>query len=260
MKTQRLVLLAVILVVASPAIAGAQTNQFTPATDGVSFAAQQTPPASATSKPAEKRYLNIGADPQEPGLQPGPDEEVVVLDEDVCDDAWGTGSSKKLAGCYHKGTGAIRKKGTHVLIAIFFCGNRPGSRHIVSGKTIAIEVVEKITEKIVPIAMPTTIDWDKLREVIAEAVKNLPPPQVTVNTPVTVNVTTPPPATTTTTITGKPCFCSSTKCKVLVGIAGTGLGLGVSYAIREARRHDGTPAPIDSIVNPPTGGIRYSWR
>ncbi|MDP9249164.1 MAG: hypothetical protein M3M85_01485 [bacterium] len=93
---------------------------------------------------AQKKYLVLGGDPQELGLQPIPGvEEVFVSNEDLCDSGWGTGSGKKVSGCYRKGIAAIRNIKTRIIVAIYFCGNRPSDQHIGIGKAVPREVVEK---------------------------------------------------------------------------------------------------------------------
>jgi hypothetical protein len=87
-----------------------------------------------------KKYLKIGADPEDPTRQPNEDEEVVIADKEVCDSGWGTGSGKKVAGCYVDHTAYIRNKTTHLLIAAFPCGNKPSGKHIVEGKVVSSKV------------------------------------------------------------------------------------------------------------------------
>lgn len=95
-----------------------------------------TPSATPNQAPA-KRYLNLGADPQNADRQPiAGKEEVVVIDDDICDPAWGSGSGKKITGCYPKNSAVIRSIETKFVTAMYKCGNEPSEKHKVSGKVI----------------------------------------------------------------------------------------------------------------------------
>lgn len=105
----------------------------------VAMAVGFTAPAEAQQ---QVKYLVLGADPQASDRQPTSQEEVVVIDHDLCDPAWGTGSGKKVAGCYPVHSAVIRNKLTGIVSAMYFCGNEPGAQHLVTGKVIpAAELV-----------------------------------------------------------------------------------------------------------------------
>ncbi|MDP2789215.1 MAG: hypothetical protein Q8O46_04210 [bacterium] len=89
-----------------------------------------------------RKYLVLGADPQARNRQPiTGKEEVVIIDTDLCDPGWGTGSGKKVAGCYPVGSAVLRDKITGFVTAMYVCGNEPGSQHRVTGKVVPPEVV-----------------------------------------------------------------------------------------------------------------------
>lgn len=85
-----------------------------------------------------KKYLNLGADPQAKDRQPGINEEVVIIDTDICDSGWGNGSGTKIAGCYPKNSAVIRDKTTGFVTAMFRCGNEPSDKRTVTGKVVII--------------------------------------------------------------------------------------------------------------------------
>jgi hypothetical protein len=98
-------------------------------------ASAQTP----TTTPV--KYLVLGGDPANQGRQPGVGEEVVVAEKAICDTAVGftTGKSGRVKGCYAPKTAAIRRVDNHELVAIFWCGNEPGTKGIVvEGKVVAL--------------------------------------------------------------------------------------------------------------------------
>ncbi|MEK7140727.1 MAG: hypothetical protein AAB815_02995, partial [Patescibacteria group bacterium] len=74
----------------------------------VAFSLLGFSPAEAQAPTAPKKYLVLGADPQAKNRQPTAEEEVVIIDHDICDEGWGTGSGKKVAGCYPKHSAVIR--------------------------------------------------------------------------------------------------------------------------------------------------------
>ena len=86
------------------------------------------------------KYLIPGGDPQDKNRQPMAGEEVVLSNSDLCDPGWGTGSGRRVAGCYPHGTAAIRRVSDHVVTAIYFCGNSPIGRIVVEGKLLPIPV------------------------------------------------------------------------------------------------------------------------
>lgn len=96
----------------------------------------------STAATAPKRhYLNLGADPQNPGRQPiAGKEHLVAVDQDLCDKGWGTKSGKKAAGCYPRGTLAIVDNATNAIVAVYYCGNEPSEHHVVTGKIVPVEV------------------------------------------------------------------------------------------------------------------------
>ena len=96
----------------------------------------------ATTKPTVVKYLILGADPQAKDRQPTSDEEVVIIDQDICDPGWGTGSDKKVNGCYPKNSAVIRNKATGFVTAMYVCGNEPSEKHTIAGKVVpATELV-----------------------------------------------------------------------------------------------------------------------
>ena len=111
--------------------------------------------ASAT----EKRYLVLGADPQAENRQPTANEEVVIANVEVCDSGWGTGSGKKVSGCYPPHTAYIRDKVTKLVVAVFVCGNKPSDQHRVAGKVIPPEIaIKEIPVYIIPDDVATKTD------------------------------------------------------------------------------------------------------
>jgi hypothetical protein len=95
--------------------------------------AQTTTPAQGA-----KVYLRMGADPTDKNRQPTADEKLVVLEEDICDSGWSSGSGKRVAGCYPSGSVAIVNKATGLVVAMLGCGNNPRDQHKVSGKEIVV--------------------------------------------------------------------------------------------------------------------------
>lgn len=99
-------------------------------------------PAVSQAQAAPKKYLVLGADPQAKNRQPTADEEIVIIDHDLCDSGWGSGSGKKVAGCYPVNSAVIRDKATGFVVAMYVCGNDPSDKHTVTGKVVpAAEVV-----------------------------------------------------------------------------------------------------------------------
>ncbi len=119
-------------------------NSFSPPTATPSPTPSATPTATPSPTPSatpnqapSKKYLNLGADPQNADRQPiAGKEEVVVIDEDICDPAWGTGSKNKIDGCYPKNSAVIRHIETGFVTAMYKCGNEPSQKHKVSGKIV----------------------------------------------------------------------------------------------------------------------------
>lgn len=101
---------------------------------------------TASAQTPTTKYLVLGADPQAKDRQPLASEEVVVIDHDLCDSGWGTGTAgKKVAGCYPKNSAVIRDKTTLLVTAMFVCGNTPNDEHKVTGKVVVAEVAPRPT-------------------------------------------------------------------------------------------------------------------
>ncbi len=92
----------------------------------------------STAEAQQKHYLNLGADPENPGLQPKAGQHLVAVDKDVCSSGWGTGSGRRVKGCYPRGTVLIVDDATNEVVAVFYCGNTPGEKLRVTGKLVTL--------------------------------------------------------------------------------------------------------------------------
>ena len=101
-------------------------------------------------------YLNLGADPQDPGRQLLPGEVAILTDSDTCDSGWGSGSGRRITGCYQKNTLVFARATDHILTAVGRCGNTPNDQHVVTGKIIEIAGVPNAPTPQVQVPQQTT--------------------------------------------------------------------------------------------------------
>ena len=108
--------------------------------------------ATAQTKPTspEKKYLNLGADPQDPDRKLQPGEQIVISYSEVCDPGWGTGSGKKVTGCYAPNT-AYFTNAVNEVIAVARCGNVPSDKHVVTGKVVELAEVPPVVIQAPPL-------------------------------------------------------------------------------------------------------------
>ncbi len=84
-----------------------------------------------------KKYLVLGADPKEKNRQPiAGKEHVVILNDEICDSGWGSGSGKRIVGCYPPHSAAIVDDVTDYVVVMYVCGNDPEQKHKAVGKIV----------------------------------------------------------------------------------------------------------------------------
>ena len=189
-----------------------------------------------TPSVAPRKYLNLGAAPQDIARQPQEGEVVVIVDRDICDPAWGS-SKGPVAGCYPKHTAVYAKDG--YVTAVVYCGNVPSTKISATGKEIQLPVreveVEVEVESKEDLHEAILFQLNALREDLR---RQTPP-----SAPVVSNVINIPPAqvvASPTSVVAEPFsakaskkgFCSSRGCKVALLVIGAGTAAGLGFALR----------------------------
>ncbi len=108
------------------------------------------PKEARSQTPTATKYLQMGVDPVNPNRQPTADEFLVLIDQDICDSGWGSGSGKRVAGCYQKGSVAIVSKTTMTVNAMLGCGNDPQNKRL----TVTGKIIELSPSKTAATSMP----------------------------------------------------------------------------------------------------------